>query len=205
MELNTLKGEKKVIKTVCVSEMKEPVIYCLKQEGEIVYIGQSTNFMGRFAAHLSNPDKVFDTIEYYVFNGDLNKEEMRLIKKYKPKYNGTGNPDYIPIFKSRVIIDPDNRSMTLFIDVDKTVTLTLKRLIGELDNYDIFYNEEKVGEYNYGITSPRTSFYIKFNELYYYRGKHSKTKNVLDDNYFPTSKVEILDLFTTKDVKKVCK
>jgi len=64
-------------------------IYHLKDEDEIVYVGQSVNkkgMMGRFSSHCV--DKEFDDTSFYEVDDDkLDQTEADEIIKYTPKYN----------------------------------------------------------------------------------------------------------------------
>ncbi|MDA8256318.1 MAG: GIY-YIG nuclease family protein [Betaproteobacteria bacterium] len=76
------------ILSAAISTVAFPGIYFLMQEGEIVYIGQSRNVQNRIAQH---GDKRFDS--YAVLpcpDATLEKNERRLILKFKPKYNTLG-------------------------------------------------------------------------------------------------------------------
>lgn len=68
-------------------------IYFLKQDKNIVYVGQTTKGISRIAGHT---DKIFDNIEILrvgieIFYSDklqtLNEIEQYYILKYQPKYN----------------------------------------------------------------------------------------------------------------------
>ena len=61
-------------------------VYLLFFKDEIVYIGQSINPNGRIGSHIR--DKIFDGYRILPTNRRLYWEKI-LIKKYKPKYNGT--------------------------------------------------------------------------------------------------------------------
>lgn len=95
-------------------------IYVLRWRGEIVYIGKSRNVYGRLAKHRQNlarkraglrpylnDGKVFefdDVWVKWVAIDELDREEQRLISKYRPKANVRLNhPTYdlsrIPAFK----------------------------------------------------------------------------------------------------------
>ncbi len=70
-----------------VDDHGDSCVYFLTQDGEIVYIGQSTSFKARLKVHLST-DKVFDS--YSVFSVEHEKMfilEAFLIMFYRPKYN----------------------------------------------------------------------------------------------------------------------
>lgn len=66
-------------------------IYALIKNNKIVYVGQSSNILGRLSNHL-NSNKNFDSwsiIESwsYIDSDSFNKKELEYIKKLKPKYN----------------------------------------------------------------------------------------------------------------------
>ena len=66
-------------------------IYALIKNNKIVYIGQSSNILGRLSSHL-NSNKSFDSWSIidswsYIDSDSFNKIEMEYIKKFKPKYN----------------------------------------------------------------------------------------------------------------------
>jgi len=63
-------------------------VYFLVDGDEVVYVGQSTNIMGRVASHEANPDKVFDRVFYIeVDRSSLGHVERKYIRELKPKYN----------------------------------------------------------------------------------------------------------------------
>lgn len=66
-------------------------IYALIKKNKIVYIGQSSNILGRLSSHL-NSNKDFDSwsiIESwsYIDSDSFNEIEREYIKTFKPKYN----------------------------------------------------------------------------------------------------------------------
>ena len=68
-------------------------IYALIKNDEIVYIGQSSEIMGRLSSHISS-DKVFDhysIVETFsnVSSDYVLKKEKEYIQTFKPKYNRT--------------------------------------------------------------------------------------------------------------------
>jgi len=63
-------------------------VYFLLDEDEIVYIGQSTNIYRRLSSHLSLKKFKFTKFAYLEFPINLlSNEEVKYIKKFKPKYN----------------------------------------------------------------------------------------------------------------------
>lgn len=73
-------------------------IYALIDNDEVVYIGQSSDVMGRLSAHKSSVKEFshFSIIERIDVKEEdvseyVNKREMYYIKKLRPKYNKTGN------------------------------------------------------------------------------------------------------------------
>lgn len=70
-------------------------IYFLLHAGEIVYVGQSKNVLGRFNEHILI--KTFDS--YFVLeledDEDLLAAEMHFIEKFKPKYNKTKPSSFV--------------------------------------------------------------------------------------------------------------
>lgn len=70
----------------------EPGIYFLYSGSEVVYVGQTTNFTSRLAAHACR--KEFDAYSFLRVDGDLNQVEAKLIDALKPRLNValTGRP-----------------------------------------------------------------------------------------------------------------
>jgi len=65
-------------------------IYYLYDEDTIVYIGKTKRPADRLMQH-SKSDKIFNSISiHYCHKDELEKTEIRLIRKYKPKYNKAG-------------------------------------------------------------------------------------------------------------------
>lgn len=70
-----------------LSEVKKSFIYFLIFNGEVVYVGKTTQGLCRPFSH---KDKVFDTVSIlYCNNEDLENTECKFILKYLPKYNST--------------------------------------------------------------------------------------------------------------------
>lgn len=72
-------------------------IYFLIKKDVIVYIGQSKKVFHRIETHRDDPNKDFDTACYFECKEEeLDTFERVLIYAFRPKYNTTFNPDYIP-------------------------------------------------------------------------------------------------------------
>jgi hypothetical protein len=64
-------------------------IYFLVHFHEIVYVGQSTNIIGRILTHIDEATKKFNDVFFIpVPTGDLLKIESAYISSLNPKYNG---------------------------------------------------------------------------------------------------------------------
>ena len=67
-------------------------IYALIKNNKIVYIGQTSNIVSRLGQHI-NSKKDFDSwsiVEHlgkFMHTLEMNKIELKYIKKFKPKYN----------------------------------------------------------------------------------------------------------------------
>lgn len=65
-----------------------PGVYFLVRDGRIVYVGQSTNPMGRLAQHVGNPYKNFDRVFMVPIPREhLTAVENALIRMLQPAYN----------------------------------------------------------------------------------------------------------------------
>lgn len=66
-------------------------VYVLCLEGDIIYIGQSTNVTARLREH-RRKGKVFDCVYVrYCAEAELDRIEVSMIRKHKPKNNITNN------------------------------------------------------------------------------------------------------------------
>lgn len=70
-------------------------VYFLFQGDEIVYVGKSTDIVGRIKNHIQSKDKLFDGWDLRVFPVEkIGQAEAKYIRRLKPKYNRQGNPSY---------------------------------------------------------------------------------------------------------------
>lgn len=94
---------------VGLDEAGVPCVYFLIDGSEIVYIGQTVNFLSRINSHKSDQDKKFDS--YFTFNCEsehMDGLESFLIMYHQPKYNLSGSENsnrkfHIPMKLSEVI------------------------------------------------------------------------------------------------------
>lgn len=71
-------------------------VYKLFYMGKVVYVGQSKNINKRLQAHAADEAKIFDDWSFQIYSEEeLDKEEARLIKKYKPIFNRKHNDQKI--------------------------------------------------------------------------------------------------------------
>ena len=73
-------------------EIELPIVgvYLLKNKGETVYVGQSSNIRNRVSHHINATNKVFDCIEYVEEKpSNLNNLEASLIVELNPTYNNS--------------------------------------------------------------------------------------------------------------------
>ena len=74
-------------------------VYCLIHKNKIVYIGQTTNVVGRIKQHIKENTKEFDSwnvvkkLPYGVDADELLKYEKYYIKLFSAKYNVQHNTD----------------------------------------------------------------------------------------------------------------
>ena len=69
-------------------------IYCLLNDDEIVYIGQSNSVIRRVGFHLGQNRKKFNQFSYIELSGRRDDLEYELIERFQPKYNIIGNPKH---------------------------------------------------------------------------------------------------------------
>lgn len=83
------------------SGLKGYFVYALWRGEEIVYIGQSTNLLGRIGAHTKT--KEFDYYSYYTCRDQLEMDNIEsvLIYKFKPIYNKALGNGLVSIQKLR--------------------------------------------------------------------------------------------------------
>jgi hypothetical protein len=79
-------------------------IYFLKDDGVIVYVGQTKTIIARMHSHKNDKDKSFDSIEFFEFTEgtDLSVEEFKSILKHQPKYNKQLPPLSFAVSKNRI-------------------------------------------------------------------------------------------------------
>lgn len=66
-------------------------IYFLFLDDELVYIGKSVNVISRIGGHLSDPLKTFTHFTFVPVPLErLAKEELRLIRRFRPRLNRSG-------------------------------------------------------------------------------------------------------------------
>lgn len=66
----------------------ESCLYFLIDDGEVVYVGQSTNVIWRLRSHIIDPEKKFDSYTLVSFPlSMLNEVEAKYIVELRPKYN----------------------------------------------------------------------------------------------------------------------
>ena len=74
-------------------------VYCLIHKNKVIYIGQSTNVIGRIKQHIKEGTKDFDSwnvvkkVPYGVTADELLDYEKYYIKLFSPKYNIQHNKD----------------------------------------------------------------------------------------------------------------
>ena len=74
-------------------------VYCLIHKNKVIYIGQSTNVIGRIKQHIKESTKEFDSwnvvkkVPYGVTAEELLDYEKYYIKLFSPKYNIQHNKD----------------------------------------------------------------------------------------------------------------
>lgn len=74
---------------ITIHDTNKCFVYFLLDNGEVVYVGQTTNGLSRPFSHY---DKEFDTVKAMPCPFDmLDWEEDKYIAKYKPKYNKCRN------------------------------------------------------------------------------------------------------------------
>lgn len=90
LESEILSKKREYFNSVC--------IYALIDKDEVVYIGQSSDVMGRLSAHRGSTKEFthFAIVERIDIQGQdvseyTNKREFEYIKRLRPKYNKTGN------------------------------------------------------------------------------------------------------------------
>ena len=77
-----LKGTKKLTQyNICG-------VYLLMLDGDVVYVGQSTDIHCRISAHIQENKKEFDEIKYLEYpKEELDAMEKYIIARFHPKYN----------------------------------------------------------------------------------------------------------------------
>lgn len=92
------------------------IYFLLDENGEVVYVGQTTRGMSRIEAHYK--DKQFEKI--YIIptdETDLDYAETVYILKYTPKYNKTINlKDFIALKKVKEVVRKDYKLKILKMD-----------------------------------------------------------------------------------------
>ncbi|MFA7287604.1 MAG: GIY-YIG nuclease family protein [Melioribacteraceae bacterium] len=71
-------------------------IYFLYKNNQLVYIGESRCIISRVSRHYEENTKQFDKFTFSVFTGTSDarkRKEKALIRRFKPKYNNTHNPN----------------------------------------------------------------------------------------------------------------
>lgn len=72
----------------------EPGIYVLFHGDEVVYVGQSKNPQARIGQHAASPVKTFDSFVFIPCAEEhLDREEVAMIRRFRPKLNTAGNRD----------------------------------------------------------------------------------------------------------------
>jgi hypothetical protein len=70
-------------------------VYFLFQDDEIVYVGKSTDIVGRIKSHIQLQDKLFDGWSFREYPAErIGAIESRFIRRLKPKYNIRDNDNY---------------------------------------------------------------------------------------------------------------
>lgn len=90
-------------------------IYFLSHKGEVVYVGQSVNFLRRVVKHMES--KVFDAVSYIPTHpAKLEELEKHYIRTLRPKYNtsedGSIRFGWRMARHKRTITDPEGISDT---------------------------------------------------------------------------------------------
>lgn len=93
-------NEKEIIeKAITLKSLKFAGVYFLVRNKKIIYVGQGVNVLHRIRQHKKNIRLAFDSY-YYIREESLNglcrvKAERIYIKKFKPLFNFSDNPDYL--------------------------------------------------------------------------------------------------------------
>lgn len=107
-----------------VPNVCEPIIFCLLDNGEVVYVGQSKN--GLRSAY-QDTTRIFDSISFFACKEDeLDKIQADMILKYQPKYNRTlPGKSYFSFRKTRELVRQETRFKTFSL-------FDLKKMIKEI-------------------------------------------------------------------------
>lgn len=70
-------------------------VYFLIKDNKIVYVGESSCIFSRISQHYKEEIKNFDFFHYELYEGEINRKqkERKYIKKFRPIYNFTHNPN----------------------------------------------------------------------------------------------------------------
>jgi hypothetical protein len=72
-----------------INNRRITAIYFLIRNGQIIYIGQTTNLKSRICSHKCFPAYYFDSFRYIECREkNLRKYETRWLQKFRPKLNG---------------------------------------------------------------------------------------------------------------------
>lgn len=110
---------------ITIHDTNKCFVYFLLDNGEVVYVGQTTNGLSRPFSHY---DKKFDTVKAMPCPFDmLDWEEDKYIAKYKPKYNKCRN--YNVVYSLQRV----RNSIRYEFDMPKFNLPALKKIMKELE------------------------------------------------------------------------
>jgi uncharacterized UPF0146 family protein len=90
-------------------------IYFLIDEGEVVYVGQSTNIHARIFQHIESVEKRFTHFASIPVDQDkLCKMELKMYEKYKPIYNRRPPNEQLKVLRANRVANSQNQAECIY-------------------------------------------------------------------------------------------